>query len=95
MARRGHGSTWCLRILLAVYTWKSSFATARKLARRSFFHEYGRRVGMVPRSSLKEGKNSQMVEKRTKAPKPTKKNWRVALASLLPLRHSFVEAGSR
>ena len=31
-----------------------------------FFHEYGRRVGMVPRSSLKEGKNSQMVEKRTK-----------------------------
>ena len=31
-----------------------------------FFHEYGRRVGMVPRSSLKERKNSQMVEKRTK-----------------------------
>ena len=31
-----------------------------------FFHEYGRRVGMVPRSSLKEGKYSQMVEKRTK-----------------------------
>ena len=36
-----------------------------------FFHEYGRRVGMVPRSSLKEGKNRQMVEKGTKAPKPT------------------------
>ena len=36
-----------------------------------FFHEYGRRVGMVPRSSLKEGKSSQMVEKRTKTPKPT------------------------
>ena len=35
-----------------------------------FFHEYGRRVGMVPRSSLKEGKNRQMVEKGTKAPKP-------------------------
>ena len=31
-----------------------------------FFHEYGRRVGMVPRSSLKEGKNSQMVEKITR-----------------------------
>ena len=31
-----------------------------------FSHEYGRRVGMVPRSSLKEGKNSQMVEKGTK-----------------------------
>ena len=31
-----------------------------------FFHEYGRRVGMVPRSSLKAGKYSQMVEKRTK-----------------------------
>ena len=33
---------------------------------RFFFHEYGRRVGMVPRSSLKEGKNSQMVEKKDK-----------------------------
>ena len=31
-----------------------------------FFHEYGRRVGMVLRSSLKEGKYNQMVEKRTK-----------------------------
>ena len=31
-----------------------------------FFHEYGRRVGMAPRSSLKEGKYNQMVEKRTK-----------------------------
>ena len=37
-----------------------------------FFHEYGRRVGMVPRSSLKEGKNSQMVEKRTRTTKQTK-----------------------
>ena len=34
--------------------------------RKTFFHEYRRRVGMVPRSSLKEGKYSQMVEKRTK-----------------------------
>ena len=32
----------------------------------SFFHEYGRRVGMVPRSSLKEGKKNLMVEKRTR-----------------------------
>ena len=40
-----------------------------------FFHEYGRRVGMVPRSSLKEGKYSQMVEKRTKTTQqPTKQN---------------------
>ena len=31
MARRGHGSTWCLRILLAVYAWKSSFPSARIL----------------------------------------------------------------
>ena len=38
---------------------------------RLFFHEYGRRVGMVPKSSLKEGKNSQMVEKRTKTTKTT------------------------
>ena len=37
-----------------------------RLRPRFFFHEHGRRVGMVPRSSLKEGKNSQMVEKRTK-----------------------------
>ena len=36
-----------------------------------FFHEYGRRVGMVPRSSLKGGKNSQMVEKRTRKPNTT------------------------
>ena len=34
-----------------------------------FFREYGRRVGMVPRSSLKEGKKRQMVEKGTKTPK--------------------------
>ena len=44
------------------------------LQARFFFHEYGRRVGMVPRSSLKEGKNNQMVEKGTKTPKPTKPN---------------------
>ena len=36
-----------------------------------FFHEYGRRVGMVPRSSLKEGKNSLMVEKRTRTTNTT------------------------
>ena len=38
-----------------------------------FFHEYGRRVGMVPRSSLKGGKNSQMVEKGTEKPNTTQK----------------------
>ena len=38
-----------------------------------FFHEYGRRVGMVPRSSLKEGKNSQMVEKGTKTTQQNQK----------------------
>ena len=42
-----------------------------ELSEGFFFHEYGRRVGMVPRSSLKEGKNRQMVEKGTKTPKPT------------------------
>ena len=38
------------------------------------FHEYGRRVGMVPRSSLKEGKCNQMVEKGQRQPnnKPNK-----------------------
>ena len=49
---------------------------ARWLEGQFFFHEYGRRVGMVPRSSLKDGKNNQMVEKRTKTTqqqtKPTK-----------------------
>ena len=41
-----------------------------------FFHEYGRHVGMVPRSSLKGGKNSLMVEKGTEKPntKPNKQN---------------------
>ena len=39
-----------------------------------FFHEYGRRVGMVPRSSLKEGKKRQMVEKGTKTPKNKPQN---------------------
>ena len=34
-------------------------------------HEYGRRVGMVPRSSLKGGKNSLMVEKETEKPNTT------------------------
>ena len=38
-----------------------------------FFHECGRRVGMVPRSSLKEGKNSLMVEKRTRTTNTTQK----------------------
>ena len=37
----------------------------------SFFHEYGRRVGMVPRSSLKGGKNCLMVEKETEKPNTT------------------------
>ena len=36
-----------------------------------FFHEYGRRVGMVPRSSLKGGKNSLVVEKRTRTTNTT------------------------
>ena len=45
--------------------------TGETLDNPIFFHEYGRRVGMVPRSSLKEGKNRQMVEKGTKTPKPT------------------------
>ena len=47
--------------------------TAASFFRAFFFHEYGRRVGMVPRSSLKGGKVSQMVEKitRTTNKKPT------------------------
>ena len=39
----------------------------------ALFHECGRRVGMVPRSSLKGGKNSLMVEKGTRTQKTTTK----------------------
>ena len=39
-----------------------------------FFHEYGRRVGMVPRSSLKGGKVSRMVEKKTRTTNNKKTN---------------------
>ena len=35
MAKRGHGSTWCLRISLAVYAWQSPFPGDRKLIRGS------------------------------------------------------------
>ena len=45
---------------------------SRKPAQWIFFHEYGRRVGMVPRSSWKERKYSRMVEKRTKTTQPQK-----------------------
>ena len=47
--------------------------TDADMAEEDFFHEYGRRVGMVPRSSLKEGKKRQMVEKGTKTPKANPK----------------------
>ena len=40
-------------------------AVMEQLPELFFFHEHGRRVGMVPRSSLKKGHN-QMVKKRTK-----------------------------
>ena len=40
--------TWCLRISLAVTCWQGAACLST-----FFFHEYGRRVGMVPRSSLK------------------------------------------
>ena len=46
--------------------WHCRTCLADRLQQDFFFHECGRRVGMVPRSSLKEGKYSQMVEKRTK-----------------------------
>ena len=39
-----------------------------------FSHEYGRRVGMVPRSSLKGGKVSRMVEKKTRTTNNKKTN---------------------
>ena len=50
-------------------------AVDSRVAKVGFFsHEYGRRVGMVPRSSLKEGKNNQMVVKGTKTPNQPKPN---------------------
>ena len=53
------------------FEWRKGWSVLVHLACRPlfFFHEYGRRVGMVPRSSLKEGKKRQMVEKGTKTPK--------------------------
>ena len=47
-----------------------SMASSLALALRSgiFFHEYGRRVGMVPRSSLKGGKNSLMGWRKEQEP---------------------------
>ena len=46
------------------------------LASVFFFHEYGRRVGMVPRSSLKEGKSIRWWRKghRQSNNKPNKTN---------------------
>ena len=56
-----------LRVLLAGHRLQNSTPDSKAhWLTIFFFHEYGRRVGMVPRSSLKEGKYSQMVEKRTK-----------------------------
>ena len=58
-----------------VNSWRKRCPTAGffvlPLRSRFFFHEYGRRAGMVPRSSLKGGKNSLMVEKRTRKPNTT------------------------
>ena len=65
-----------LEVAQGIRTWRR-FRRAGSDASRPcgivFFHEYGRRVGMVPRSSLKEGKKRQMVEKGTKTPKTNPK----------------------
>ena len=56
-------------VILALFLPQLLFVKEAQLAAHlwtSLFHEYGRRAGMVPRSSLKEGKYNQMVEKRTK-----------------------------
>ena len=63
------GTTGSNRLHLQV-KWHATNRQSISGSHNLFFHEYGRRVSMVPRSSLKEGKNSQMVEKRTKTPKP-------------------------
>ena len=55
----------------ADHTVENTFLAAQPMQLVFFFHEYGRRVGMVPKSSLKGGKNSLMVEKRTKTPNTT------------------------
>ena len=51
----------------------NSLKQSATVTRVLFFHEYGRRVGMVPRSSLKGGKNSLMVEKITRTTTTTQK----------------------
>ena len=72
--------TWRYALLQAVRTFEQSTSKEKAthgeghMSLTFFFHEYGRRVGMVPRSSLKEGKNRQMVEKGTKTPNQPKPN---------------------
>ena len=51
--------------------WSQAPIWQRNFDLHVFFHEYGRRVGMVPRSSLKGGKVSRMVEKMTRTPTTT------------------------
>ena len=67
-----------------------------------FFHEHGRHVGMMPRSSLKEGKYNQMVEKRTKTtqqqtkqnqPQPTGRDSTEGRSSLHPSAHKGAKTG--
>ena len=64
---------WHLAQLTAHVALASLLPLKRSFVEAFFFHEYGRRVGMVPRSSLKEGKKRQMVEKGTKTPKTNPK----------------------
>ena len=59
------------RNLLAPIPFREVFVILALFLPHFFFHECGRRVGMVPRSSLKEEKNSLMVEKRTRTTNTT------------------------
>ena len=55
-----------------------------------FFHKYGRRVGMVRRSSLKERKNNQMVEKRTKTTQQQTKQTKQSTGRASTILQSFL-----
>ena len=79
---KGRHSTTCIEESVCAKILRSHTVTL-------FFHEYGRRVGMVPRSSLKEGKNRQMVEKKDKD-NPTNKKQPQTTAHRPSLHHLVV-----
>ena len=62
------GANYCCYVIARPW-WRAKTTRVREKER----HEYGCRLGMVSKSLLKEGKTSQMVEKRTRTTKTNQK----------------------